>query len=201
MSATVTMANLKSKILTHLGMPVVQVELIDDQLTECINHALGVYGKYRPLHKLAKISVVTGQTAYVLTTYGKGIIDVMYEDPLLITAELSELDLWRYNQFSTLATDPGDYYAAKLWRNEVKRAVGSDFDWEYDYNTHTLYVSGIPTSASGISYIYVENPTLATVSESDDDMVFDLAVSKAKQILGRIRSKFGGIPGAEAGID
>jgi len=201
MSALLTSIAIKRHVLTLLGSPVVCVELTDEQLDICIDKALEIYGDNRPLFKKASLSVVSTQAAYVLTTYGRGLIDVMYEDPLLITAELSELDLWRYNQFNTLSTDPGDYYMAKMWRNEVKRAVGSDFDWDYDPNTHTLYVSGLPSSASQVTYVYAESPTLTTVPEADDGYIREGALAMAKLILGRIRNKFRGIPGAESTIE
>jgi hypothetical protein len=200
-SATLTVASIKQYVRTMLGMPVVCVEITDEQLEVLIGMAVDIYGDSKPITKMVKLPVVAGQQKYVLAVYGDGIFDVMYSDPLMVSAELSELDLWRYNNFSVVNTYPGDYYAAKMWRDEVRRAVGADFSWDYEASTHTLYLSGMPSYISDVTYIYFVHPTITEVPEYDDHWIKNYTLALTKIVVGRIRSKFGAIPGVENPID
>lgn len=200
MSSRLTIVAIKRTVRTLLGMPMVSVELNDDQLEVCIEQALEHYGSIRPVFRYGTVTISTAVQCYTLNPCGRGIMEIFREDPLRMSVELSEFDIFRYNQFQLLRTDPADYYSMRLWRDEVKRAVGSDTDWEFDPMTSKLYISPAPTQSYKLTYLYADNPTLTEVPAADDMQVEHLALAMAKQILGRIRNKFKDIPGAESPI-
>ncbi len=200
MSTALTVASVKSYVRLMLGLPVVSVELNDEQLEAIANEALKNYSDVKPIFKYGFVNIATGQQMYTLTTYGRGIIEVFREDPLRMSVELNEFDIFRYNQFQALRTNPGDYYMTRLWRDEVKRAVGADDDWDFDPQTGKLFISQPPTTAANLVYVYTVDPTFTEVPGVDDDWIEHYSLALAKIILGRIRNKYQGIPGAEGTI-
>lgn len=203
MSTFLTVGVVKNYVKTMLGVPVIVMEVLDEQLDTLINVSLEEYGRQRPIKKIQDLSLVVGQQAYVLTNYGLGVIEVGEQDILKLSVDVSTYDIFRYNQFEVMRSDPGDYYAGKMWREEVKRAVGSDLDWWYVHDTHTLFVnvSTTTTQIQKIFYLYVDMPTLTTIPQHDDMYIKKYTLALTKQVLGRIRGKFGGaIPGAEGSI-
>lgn len=201
MSALLTVASIKEYIKTVLGSPLVTVEITDDQYTVLINKALNWYASFKPVFKYGSTTITAGIQSYVLSPVGRGVMEVYREDPLRMSVELNEFDIFRYNQFQAMRTQPGDYYMTRLWRDEVKRAVGADDDWEFDPVTSTIYISQAPTQSYNLVYLYAATPTLTEVPEYDDDYVEEYALALAKIALGRARNKYRGIPGAEGTIE
>jgi hypothetical protein len=200
MSVGLTQASINSHVLTMLGSPVVSVELTIPQIENITTNVLSKYGDHRPIVKYGQLPVLESVQQYTLTTFGRGILNIFREDPLRMTVELSEFDIFRYNQFQSLRTQPADYYEQRLWRDEVKRAVGADEDWDFDPQTGILSISPMPTQSYSLVYAYLIDPILTEVPGADDDLIRNLVLARCKQVLGRIRNKFSGIPGVENAI-
>jgi len=205
MSAQLTEDTIKTYIKTMLGMPIVEVELDDEQFTGIINQSLGIYGTYKPIEKFGTVNVLSSQQKYSIAAeyFGRGIIEVFYPDLLRSTGTLDEFDVFRYhNRLPNL--DPGDFYAERVWWKEVQRSTGADFDWFYENNhdgTAELYISPPPDRAYTLTYIFVKDPTLTEVPPTDDDWINDYCLAMAKQVLGRILRKHRNVQGAETSID
>lgn len=205
MSTSLTEASIIKYIKLMLGAPVIEVELDDEQIKAAIQQALGVYGTYKPSEFIATTPVIPPGQKYTLTAsqYGRGIVEVFRPDLLRTPITLDQFDVFKYHtRLPNL--DPGDFYAERIWWNEVRRSAGSDDDWfvdEHHDGTADIYITPIPSEAYALAYIYLNDPTLSQVILTDDDWIRDYSLAMCKEILGRIRSKFKGVQGAEQTID
>jgi hypothetical protein len=206
MSASVDEDAIVKYVRRALGEPTIQVELEDDTILEMIPQAVGVYGTYKPVEKLGQINILSGQQKYNLTPeqVGKGIIEWFKPDMMQGAISLEEFDVFKYHTHVP-NLDPGDYYLERVWWKEVRSVAGSDDDIFIHINptdgTATLYVTPIPSDSYVLVYIYVVDPTLREIPQSDDDWIKDYVLAMCMEVLGRIRSKFRGVQGAETGIE
>lgn len=206
MSATVTTTVIKKYVRLMLGEPVVVAELEDDQIDEVISQALGIYGTYKPVEKVGTINVLAGQQKYTLTAneVGKGIIEVFRPDLMRQPISLDQFDVFKYHTHMP-NLDPGDYMMERVWWKEVRMTAGSDDDWLLDFDpddgTATFYVNPVPAESFALKYIYVVDPSLAQIPNSDDDFIKDYVLAMCKIIVGEIRSKYKGVEGAESAIN
>lgn len=182
-----------------------EVELNDDQIDAAINQALGIYGTYKPIEKWATIDVIASQQKYDIPagSFGRGIIEVYTPDKLRQPVSLDQFDVFKYHvQYPNLS--PGDFMMERVWWKAIRATAGSEEDWQVQ-NHHdgsaSIYINPIPSEGFTLTYIYVVDPTLAEVPPTDDDWIQDYTLAICKEILGRIRSKFKGVQGAEQAID
>lgn len=206
MSSSLTQDVVISYVKLMLGDPVICVELDDTQIEAIITQTLGIYGTYKPVEKLGSIDALVGQQKYTLTVdqTGRGILEVFRPDLLRSAISLDQFDVFKYHTHLP-NLDPGDYYAERVWWNEVRRSAGSDDDWEFveaPTGGGDLYISPIPSEAFTLTYIYIADPaSLAEVPGSDDDWIKDYCLAMAMEVLGRIRRKFGSVQGSESTIE
>lgn len=206
MSTAIDDASIVKYVRRSLGEPTIQVELDDDTIKETIPQAIGVYGTYKPVEKMGQLNVLAGQQKYILTAaqVGKGIIEWFKPDPMRGAISLEEFDVFKYHSFMP-NLDPGDFYMERVWWKEVRASAGSDDDIFIHIDptdgSATLLVNPIPSASYALVYIYVVNPTLQEIPQSDDDWIKDYVLAMSMEILGRIRSKFRGVQGAETGIE
>lgn len=205
MSSALSVETIRDYVRLALGHPVIDVELVDEQIDAMSNQALGIYGTHKPIEKFATTNVIAGGQQYTLAagSYGRGVIEVFTPDLMRSPISLDQFDVFKYHtRLPNL--DPGDYYAERVWWKEVQRSAGSDEDWFIQDNndgTATIYVSPIPSESYVLGLIFVVDPSFSEVPPTDDDWVFDYALAMCKELLGRIRSKFTSIQGAESSLD
>lgn len=205
MSASLTETSIIKYVRLSLGAPVIEVELVDDQIKELIAQALDIYGSGKPVEVLATTPVVPPGQKYTLSAgqYGRGIIEVFRPDLLRQPIGLDQFDVFKYHTLLP-NLDPGDFYAERIWWQEVRRSAGSDDDWYVDEKldgTADIYITPIPSEAYVLSFIFVRDPTLAEVPIVDDDWVRDYSLALCKRTLGYIRSKYKSVQGAEQTIE
>jgi hypothetical protein len=205
MSSALSLETIRNYVRLSLGHPVVDVELTDEQIDAMANQALGIYGTHKPIEKFATTSVIPPGQKYSLDagSYGRGVIEVWVPDLLRSPISLDQFDVFKYHtRLPNL--DPGDYYAERVWWKEVRRSVGSDEDWIIEENhdgTAEIYISPIPSESYVLGFIFVSDPTFGEVPPTDDDWVFDYSLAMCMEVLGRIRSKFTALQGAETSLD
>jgi hypothetical protein len=206
MSTALTIDGINKFVRRSLGAPVIDVELHDDQITEFIEQALGIYGTHKPVEKLETINVLPGTQKYhiVADKIGRGIIEIFRPDLLRSPVSLDQFDVFKYHTHLP-NLDPGDYYLERIWWDEVRISAGSDDDWEFVYDPTTgeadLYISPPPSEGYTLSYYYVVDPTLIEVPPTDDDWIKEYTLAMCKETLGLIRSKFTNVQGAESSLD
>ena len=206
MSATLTKSAIRIYVKRSLGNPVVEVELGDEVIDSIVDQALGIYGTSKPVEKFGSVSAIAEQQNYTLTSTecGRGVIEVFRPDLMGSIVSLDQFDVFKYHSFEA-NLDPGDFYAERVWWSEVRRSAGSDDDWEWfpDPTTGggTIYISPPPSQSFTMNYIYVVDPSLTEVPPTDDDWILDYSLAMCMETLGRIRSKFTSVQGAESSID
>jgi hypothetical protein len=206
MALDFTADDIKRYVRRMLGDPTIMVEINDATIDEVIEQALKKFGRYKPAEKVGSISVLANQQKYSLTKdqVGKGILEIFRPDLLRQPVSLDQFDVFSYHTF-TPNLDPGDYYLERMWWKAVRVSAGSDddiyVDFDPDTGTATVYVNPIPSEAYTLRYIYLVNPTLIQVPESDEDAIKDYVLALCKIIVGEIRSKFKGVDGAEGAIN
>jgi len=206
MSATLTVKSIEQYVRRMLGSPVVEVELDAEQVEEAANQALGIYGTYKPVEKVKVFQVLQSSQQYTWTQseIGRGVIEFFQPDLLRTPISLDQFDVFKYHTHLP-NLDPGDFYMEKVWWSEVRRSAGSDDDWEWIPDPvnggGTLYISPPPSQGYNGAVIYVVDPTFTEVPPTDDDWIKEYTLGMCKQILGRIRSKFTGVQGAESTLD
>lgn len=206
MSSAITYKSITEYVKVMLGSPVVSVELHPDQINWAITQALGIYGTYKPVEKVATFPVIASQEKYTFTAeqVARGIIDVALPDPLRYSVSINRFDEFSYFLGRQALVSPGDFLLEKTWWESVKSIAGTDDDWEYIHNPTTgggdLYLSPPPAESVTGMYIYVVDPTLPEVPSTDDDWINDYVLAICMEILGRIRNKFDDVQGAESSM-
>jgi hypothetical protein len=206
MSLRLTEASLIKYVRERLGEPVIVVELEDEfHIKAAISQALEIYGSYKPVERIGSFQVVIQKQNYVFTSAqcGRGIMDLFKPDLLRQPISLEQFDVFKYHTHLP-NLDPGDYFQERVWWEEVRRSAGSDDDWYFEPDPvnggGTLYISPIPSGSYQVGFIYVKNPTLTEIPDTDDQWLRDYTLAICKEILGRIRSKYDGIDGQESAL-
>lgn len=205
MSSALTLETIRNYVRLSLGWPVIDVELENEQIDAMANQAIGIYGTYKPIEKFATTSVISPGQKYTLAagSYGRGVIEVFVPDLLRQPISLDQFDVFKYHtRLPNL--DPGDFYAERIWWKEVRRSAGSDEDWFIEENhdgTAEIYINPIPSQSYVLGFIFVADPSFTEIPPTDDDWVFDYTLAMCMELLGRIRSKFTAIQGAESSLD
>jgi hypothetical protein len=206
MSTSLTTATIIKYVKHSLGSPTIMVEIDDEAIESMIAQALGIYGTYKPVEKIGSVNVIAGTQQYSLTAsqIGKGIIEHFRPDLLRGAITLDEFDVFKHHTHVP-NLDPGDYYLERIWWKEVRASSGSDDDFIVNIDptdgSATVYVNPIPSESYKLVYVYVVDPTLTEVPASDDDWMKDYVLAMCMEVLGRIRSKFRGVVGAESSLD
>lgn len=220
-NTSLTEKKIKKRVETRLGSSGVVIEIEDDDLKECMEQALEVYNQMRPHHRHGSISVTKSQKRYVLTgTFPPagsdqtlaGVLDVQFLSRRSKSALTDPFDpFYTTGVGASLGTKGGSTYGELEqqigYAEAAERIVDAEPEWEgvWEGSDYVLYID-IPRShiQMGFQYsCYYDNTDggrqLIPLGDVDWFMKFCTAV--AKQILGRIRVKFGGIANPEGGTD
>lgn len=186
-----------------LGYPTRRVELEQAQIDSVLLKAVSKYAQGMPCIKRSWIQGAVGRQSYNFTTlskpYGKGVIAVYPEPIHSPQSPFNEFDYWRMRQPAHI--EAGDLLNDKLYFKQLQQLTGTEFDWEWDQGSATLLITPSPTRALRLAYEYEDDPTEITdIPVTGHDWVADYALALCKQIVGRVRNKFQGVPGNELSI-
>lgn len=190
---------LKRFIITMLGAPAVKVELTDEQLQQSINLALEVYIRYLGRERYAYTVAKSHQSEYEWPSDCKEIFHVFFR-PATLSA-LGNINQAMFSDFYLLATDlavdiyesPVTFWCYLASREMLEKTYGVWGSWEnIDFRRFRIYP--IPFKDQIIGIWYKSNDL--DFAEEKFNLLRKLALAYAKQILGRIRSKYANIPGS-----
>ena len=175
----------KNHILQRLGYPVVDVELQEEQIRICVDNALATINADFVNKKREAILLVPGQQAY---PFPKEPVRVVY----LPNPPEDVVDV--FSQASAQVLNIAYYTRLRMWTEMAERAYGVDPDWEWQDGV--LYLSPPPSETSLCVVEYHEPYRLEDIDKSTKvgQLFLLLATANAKEILGRIRSKYQGVP-------
>lgn len=192
-------------ILTKLGGSGADIELQESDLDLAVKETIKIYSKYKPIKSYQSVTInskyftlpapentvgvckvdITGRVVegtnmtdeYILFNMVTGVAGVLAPR---FTWSLAELEI------------------ARKWYVMVGRVLGTSPDWYYDYYNKILHIW--QPSGKGYATVVWLRPIkypneLDKIPSNDEWWIEQYALSCAKEILGRIRSKYDGIPG------
>lgn len=193
-------------ILGALGYPVVKVELTDEQIQQCIDKAISKYMQYRtpePIQRYVTAHAGSSLVELPLDMPRQDIIEVTYSPNADIFAQLSgagESFYLTYYLQNTGGTFLSDFYVAMAYKETMETTLGIRPTYEFlsGPNEDGEYVDFIrlaprPDNTINIGILYSRPMTEEEIDSID--WIHKYSLAWAKEFLGRIRSKFGSVPG------
>ena len=185
-------------VKTQLGAPLRKLELDNTNLSESLKRSVRYYGTKKPTLKHDFINVLNGKQGYDFNIlnkpFGSGVITV-YEEPITSPQDVfNEFEFYRLRQPPYV--DLSEIVVDQQYYKMIGALTGtSPFDWEWIEDQHILLISPIPTRAHRASYVYNLAPTkVEEVRLADQGWVVDYTLALTKEMLGRVRGKFQGVP-------
>lgn len=196
-------------ILRRLGAPLLKVELTADHLADNIEDARRWFAAKKGLKKLLKFPIQATKNEYCLPADVNTVIDVTFSsDPLDLS--LFAYPYWLpmennqipYSVFNVHGSSGGAYsnYVQVLqYIEQAKRIMSQEPDWRQE--DRMLYVFPVPAQSATALVEYTSHTVkIQELNERDHDLVKRFALAKAKEDLGRIRSKFDNYPTAQGTV-
>lgn len=185
-------------VKTKLGFPLVSIELSDEQLATAVDTTMEVYNRYIPKEKWGVVDATPGIQKYQVVEEAKyrGVCDVQFirkEGVPLISDPLFGREYPRGQQL-----DFNQYVLGISFFDTLLRVTSQEPEHEWDENEQVLWIETKGQSFK-VSYLYMMDRTIDEVLPYHREWFRKMALAQGKEMLGRIRSKFGAIPGASAG--
>jgi hypothetical protein len=190
----------KDYVSSSLGEPIVKVELDAQHYQLAQDRTLRDFSRFRPKEGFTSYIMPRGVTE-VLYPAGasgplwiEGIVDEQAIDGISIESAMLS-NPWAFISTGTPAVQVFDYELQKQWLEQVGRTFGNTFDYHIFIDEAKVYVYCPYEYKVTITWGY----SYTNVSEIPDaymQLFLDLSLAKARQILGHIRNKFSGVPGA-----
>lgn len=204
-----TVVNVREEVRRTLGVSGVQVELSDDDILLVLRQALRKVNLHRPGRGVVKLQVSAGVKRYQLSPLPaglKGVRRVSFLEEPTSSSPIDPFDPRTYMPAPTTLVGrltPGDFAQEHYYREESRRVMSLDpvsrWQWEGDNFYIYIDVPAGPAYMVSVEYVfhYVDQVGVVNgmdkIPDVDADWVLALCVARAKQILGRVRGKFGGI--------
>lgn len=223
-----TIAELRADVRRRLGGSKLCVELIDSDIDSAITNALAQLTRYVPGESLAALTNASStQKRYVVNQrLLVGVTDVYFMDPNQVHDEISDNPFLNVNLAGYINISGSEYigeaagsevYLQLGYFEDLRRFLSSAPEWQglWEYNPATnkreyaVYVD-IPTGfvEYWVSYRYTwayegsdaQDRGLPSIPPTFEAWVRDYVRAEAREILGDVRNKFGGIPQADGGV-
>lgn len=215
MPNTLTIKQVREEVLAALGGSQVSVELDDKDVQKCVNDSVRLYNRTRPRRGRAAIAVTSSQKKYgPMQNFHPGLQGISDVDFVTTTQSLVDpfdtVNQW----FSQIISGSGQVFSdieLQLHYIETARRIASaEPEWhaQWEQRDYFLYVDIIHTPVFvGYAYTWHVTPDdnaqtgIQHIDEGDTDWILNYTTARAKQILARVRGKFGGIPSPDGGVD
>ena len=216
-----TLAELRADIRRRLGGSKVCVELTDADIDSAITQALDQLTRYFPGESLAAISSSPSQTRYVIShRLLIGVTDVFFMNPQQASDRITDNPFLNVNILGNeMVWEAGgaEIYLQLGYIEDLRRILSSHPEWQglWEYNETTgkqeyaLYMDlpvGFTEYYTSYRFIWGYEASdsrdrgLPAVRRTFEAWVRDYARAEARELLGDIRNKFGGIPQADGGV-
>lgn len=200
---------LKTWILRRFGAPVVKVELDQCHLDDAVSNAKRWFAAKKGVKKQKFTQIIANVTEYNLTLIEQDIdkiLDVIFPMP--------GFDVWNvFSPFAVIgesvpyaafaAPSSGGLYSSYTQAMQhvemAKRILGAEQQWFQD--DRMLRITPRPSQSGTMMIEYSSSKfSVEQLSERDHDLLKRYALTKAKEDLGRIRSKYGTYPTAQGEV-
>ena len=206
---------IKDYVLTMLGAPVLPLELDDQQLENCIDFALQVIEEYAPMEYFQYYTFFTqpGQSVYEMPTDVGFIRSVSYKETANYAFSASDLggviplEYMGAGAYGSIAggINPqqpvwgkmGDWILYKQYEDMYNRISGQQGGWEYLGGYRHIKLFPVPYRTYPVAVRYMQrNADFKQVTTAMQEG----ALSYAKILIGRIRSRIMNPPGPNGGV-
>lgn len=189
-----TLAEYVDEIIFSLGGTVVDIE-IEKDIPRCVNKAFREIKQYvtTPAYMTLPFGASQhgiGATIDLSDKNVYSVINVMRPDTYN-SLSMNTLDVFGLNQIYNAVTN-AEAYANRMLLLQQLNTISTDLDFVWDMHRKQLSVTMNPPFVNAITIQYI--PDYKDVEEIKDsfwiDKILKLATAYAKQVLGRIRSKY-----------
>ena len=188
-----TLAEYTDEISFQLGGSVLELEIKDD-LPRCVNRAFREIKRYvtTPAYITLPYSTASGAGGTLdLKKYNVySVINVMRPNSYN-SLSMNTLDVFGLNQTYASMTNI-NAYGKRMLRLQQINTISTDLDFIWDAHTKQLSITMNPPYTSQVTIQYI--PDYQSVEEITEvywvDFILKLSTAYAKQVLGRIRSKY-----------
>ena len=189
-----TLAEYTDEVLFSLGGTVLDIE-IEKDIPRCVNKAFREVKQYvtTPAYMtipFAAQSQGIGGTIDLKDKNVYSVINVMRPDTYN-SLSMNIVDVFGLNYIYSAVTNM-DAYAQRMLRLQQMNTISTDLDFVWDAHRKQLSVTMNPPYTNMITIQYI--PDYKDVEEITEvfwvDIILKLATAYAKQVLGRIRSKY-----------
>jgi hypothetical protein len=191
-------STLKNYVLAKLGYPAVLVELSESShINTALTDALDIYNAFVGRENKLNVTMLSGQNRYILAEVGsRGVANVEFVRKTgtpLISDPLFGREYPRGQQL-----DFDQYQLGISFWETLMRSTGMEPDWIWKPDERALYLNigqHEEVFAGGDYYITVthyENLPVEQIPSNHHWWVKRYVLAVCKEILGRIRGKFGG---------
>lgn len=216
-NTVLTLELIPPHIQTMLGSSGVNLEVDAKDIKECLVKTIALYNRCRPQRDTQRLQVCQTQKRYgpLDVTYPglQGVVAVQFVSSA-ISDRVDPFDTLNNSINRSLAGADGTPFGEidqQLEYMEMGRRVASAENewkgqWERDKHYY-LYVDIRAQYFCSITYTWHVTPDdadttgMSFIPDGDTDWILNHVLALTKQILSRIRGKFGGIPNSDGGTD
>lgn len=194
--------DLRDYARAFLGYPAVDIELSESQYNAALTDTLDTYNKYLATPRRGELLVVPGQKDYFLPEVGdRGVYEVMF----------TRTDGYIYSnpffgrEFPNIQTLPhfDEYVYGISFLDSLKRTTSTEPEFEWDSYSNKLWIDLGPADGINdsyrVTYYWQEDTPLQRIPSQHRKWVKDFYLASCQEILGQIRSKYGGVVKAPGG--
>lgn len=198
---------LKKWILRKLGAPIIKIELTEAHLDDSVEEASRWFAAKKGVEKIGEVVTITGISKYALPDDVDFLYEVVFSEPTFDLASVFYPTMGLldgqipFNLYATASLGiASDYVQVLQYLDTLKRVAGSEPEWIQEGTSLTILP--IPTRGGKIVFRYNTHkiPEIDQLSERDHDLVKRYSLADAKEILGRVRSKYGEYPTAQGSV-
>ncbi len=186
---------IQSWILRRLGAPFWKIELTCDHLTDALDDAKRWFLAKKGVRRALEVYIAPGQTQVLLGEDVDLVLEVVSSQSATTISPIA--DEFGFNQivigpglsYNSYAYSLSDIVQRLQYSELAKRVLNSEFEWWQEDST--LHLSPKAT-VGGKIVVYYKSHSLTTeqLNERDHLYIKEYALAKAKEMLGRIRSKY-----------
>jgi|ERR1035437_1271127 hypothetical protein len=193
----------------QLGAPDIEVELTSENIKDSMKEALAVYSKFKPRHITESWVAADGLSQRGLTSVSalgaRGVYNLELQG---VTDGLNSPNIeaqmmsgsFAYYGVAAPKFDLRYYEYARQWVKMASRILSSEGDYHMSDDGRSIYIYSPGRMTKVTATLVLDHVSPDTIPSHDQYWVRKYVLAQAKIILGRKRSKFTSIPGANKDI-
>lgn len=217
---------LTEEVQSMLGKSSVEVELALDDMKVLAKRSLRMFNRYLPYRGRFELAITSAQKKYRIDNHAgltgltlKGVTSVDFIQRVSEPATVDPFDPFYASLIGPNTGDAtyGDIMQQKMFAEDAQRIISAENEWHAQWerialspgpgweDQYFLYIdSPRPNTRAGVFFIAAypdSDEGRLMIPDAEVDLFVNWCLAEAKEILGRARGKFGGIPNPEGSND